>query len=196
MACRSAPEQKLPLGAGEDDRADVVVGARLDHGVVHADEHRSGERVVALRPVHGDDHRVAVAFDECVGHRTCSPLRQVLRVRGRAYSATQIHACMRKQLFPEVPGGPPCAHRSVTVSASSCRSSPSPTAATSSPRSARPVATACSARSPTPPTSSRSSSAGSTSTSTACPTASTSPCPPSTWARAAARRRASPTSTR
>ena len=67
---------EVARGAGEDDRADVVVGAGLDHAVVHPGEHRAGERVEALGPVHRDDHRVAVAFDECVGHRVGSPLSE------------------------------------------------------------------------------------------------------------------------
>ena len=92
---------EVALGAGEDDRADVVVGARLDHGVVHAHEHRPGERVEALRTVHGDDHRVAVSFDECVGHRSCSPLP------GFAVGRTLPHRYMlaRKQLLSPRPGG-------------------------------------------------------------------------------------------
>ena len=93
---------EVAVGAGEDDRADVVVGARLDHGVVHAHEHRPGERVEALRAVHGDDHRVAVSFDECVGHRTCSPLP------GFAGGRTLPHRYMlaRKQLLSLPVGGP------------------------------------------------------------------------------------------
>ena len=95
------PGAEVALGAGEDDRTDVVVGTRFDHRVVHPHEHRPGQRVVALRPVHRDDHRVAVSFDERVGHRVPGPCTGS---RTGVLCHTKL-ACAQATSSPRMPGG-------------------------------------------------------------------------------------------
>ena len=53
------PDEKLPLGAGEDGAAQVVVLGQLLPRVGHLGEHRERHRVLALRAVHRDDHHRA-----------------------------------------------------------------------------------------------------------------------------------------
>jgi hypothetical protein len=62
------PRREVALGAGEDRARQRVVGAQLCPRVGEQGEHREGHRVLALRPVQGEHHHRALAFDVHLSH--------------------------------------------------------------------------------------------------------------------------------
>ncbi len=70
-AVRSAPAQKAG-GAGEDDRADRIVGVEFAVQVTETATHVTGERVARRRPIERENRDAAVDLDQHVVHGVSS----------------------------------------------------------------------------------------------------------------------------